>query len=543
MKSFNKRIDDLGDHLSPTDIVLRWLQENLRSTSMDELVAELSTKPYSAWPLFRLPKEAEQAAQASMPDMPQDKINARVREYVRDVVFLWRLHYRVNARIDDELRSADALILLFSSKRRSQSRERARLSGALDACRDVAYPLDAETAAAVEAAIKHRAVSWNDLRDDRIIKDWVLDDPETDEISTDKQAAIVRGVEHELRSLVRPNLIRSGKLVSLPTSPLPFLKVAPLLDGRWVDTAILELAELGVILTDSGFTPGKSRDPHPVAWEEFVQTDSRGAPTPVDDAAWHKARRAAAVRIRAYRGRRRVIEGRDYVEFALYQRSRKHSLDNRLDASTESGFVVADWNDWVKNQGPAAALAGIAVRPIDSRVDAEAWTVHHADRARRLQAARANLVGKLRPSELEERKAAAGVEARICTRDNAVDVLVPVEGFVRAVDRIRARYFKNHEIVYPNHLDHLDACRYGIHSVLVDFEEQRGGDDSWIARLTDPSLPVEGEPTDSDYVDHQKRVQERINHAARNAVRGLVHQAHFKALDFVGEFQLPLNRL
>ena len=256
----------------------------------------------------------------------------------------------------------------------------------------------------MEAAIKHRAVSWNDLRDDRIIKDWVLDDPETDEISTDKQAAIVRGAEHELRSLVRPNLIRSGKLVSLPTSPLPFLKVAPLLDGRWVDTAILELAELGVILTDSGFTPGKSRDPHPVAWEEFVQTDSRGAPTPVDDAAWHKARRAAAVRIRAYRGRRRVIEGRDYVEFALYQRSRKHSLDNRLDASTESGFVVADWNDWVKNQGPAAALAGIAVRPIDSRVDAEAWTVHHADRARRLQAARANLVGKLRPSELEERK-------------------------------------------------------------------------------------------------------------------------------------------
>ena len=103
------------------------------------------------------------------------------------------------------------------------------------------------------------------------------------------------------------------------------------------------------------------------------------------------------------------------------------------------------------------------------------------------------------------------------------------------MDRIRARYFKNHEIVYANHLDHLDACRYGIHSVLVAFEEQRGGDDSWIARLTDPSLPVEGEPTDSDYVDHQKRVQERINHAARNTVRELVHQAHFEALDFVGE--------
>ena len=162
-----------------------------------------------------------------------------------------------------------------------------------------------------------------------------------------------------------------------------------------------------------------------------------------------------------------------------------------------------------------------------------------ADRARRLQAARANLVAKLRPSELEERKAAAGVEAHICTRDNAVDVLVPVEGFVRAVDRIRARYFKNHEIVYPNHLDHLDACRYGIHSVLVAFEEQRGGDDSWIARLTDPSLPVEGEPTDSDYVDHQKRVQERINHTARNAVRENSSTKHTSRPSTLSVKQLP----
>ena len=194
----------------------------------------------------------------------------------------------------------------------------------------------------------------------------------------------------------------------------------------------------------------------------------------------------------------------------------------------------------VRNERTAGAKAACFGRPPGNpfRRLGQAFdppNLFRADRARRLQAARANLVAKLRPSELEERKAAAGVEAHICTRDNAVDVLVRVEGLVRAVDRIRAHYFKNHEIVYPNHLDHLDACRYGIHSVLVDFEEQRGGDDSWIARLTDPSLPVEGEPTDSDYVDHQKRVQERINHAARNTVRKLVHQAHFEALGFVGK--------
>ena len=334
-------------------------------------------------------------------------------------------------------------------------------------------------------------------------------------------------------------MLRHGRLVWLPTSPLPFFEAASLINGRWIDMTVLELAEMGAILTDAGFTWPVSGDPHRLVWNEFKQPNSQGEPTPIDDAVWHQTRRAAAARVRAYRGRRRVIDGRDYVELALYQRSRKRSLGNRLDAWIDKGFLVSDWNDWVKSQDPDAALADIAVRPLAPLVAADAWTVHDADRARSLQSTRASLIADLRPDKPNPDSSTAvalkGYSTDIASRDDAIELLVEIEGLVRAVDRIRADYFKNHEIVYPNHLDHLDACRYGIHSVLVDFEEQRGGDDSWIARLTDPSLPVEGEPTDSDYVDHQKRVQERIAHAARNTVRELVHQAHFEALDFVGE--------
>ncbi len=130
MKSFNKRIDDLGDHLSPTDIVLRWLQESLRSPSMHEHVVALTAMPKSAWPLPRLTGEAERAATASMPGMPQDKIDARVREYFHDVVFLWHLHLEVNCRIDEQLRPAAGLIVYFLSELGSQLRERAGLSDA-----------------------------------------------------------------------------------------------------------------------------------------------------------------------------------------------------------------------------------------------------------------------------------------------------------------------------------------------------------------------------------------------------------------------------
>ncbi len=181
MKSFNKRIDDLGAHLSPIEIVLRWLQENLKVGSLNEHVVALTAMPKTAWPLFRLPKEAERAAKASMPDMPQDEINARVRQYVRDTVFLWRLHREVNDRIDYVLRRALPLSAVFSSTLRIPSHNHANLSGARDAWRCLPYPLDAETAAAVAAALEHRVESWNCLHGEGVILHWVLDDPDIDE--------------------------------------------------------------------------------------------------------------------------------------------------------------------------------------------------------------------------------------------------------------------------------------------------------------------------------------------------------------------------
>ena len=545
MKSFNKRLDKLSDRLPSTEIVLRWLKENLKFGSMNELGEALAAKPDSAWPLFRLPKEAEQAAQASMPDMPQDKINARVREYVRDVVFLWRLHLEVNGRIDDQLRPAAGLIVYFLSKLRSRSRERASLSNALAACRDLPYPLDAETAAAVAAALEHRVESWNCLHGEGVILHWVLDDPDIDEdISDEKLTSTVRRIDHELRSLVRSKVLRHGRLVWLPTSPLPFFEAASLINGRWIDMTVLELAEMGAILTDAGFTWPVSGDPHRLVWNEFKQPNSQGEPTPIDDAVWHQTRRAAAARVRAYRGRRRVIDGRDYVELALYQRSRKRSLGNRLDAWIDKGFLVSDWNDWVKSQDPDAALADIAVRPLAPLVAADAWTVHDADRARSLQSTRASLIADLRPDKPNPDSSTAvalkGYSTDIASRDDAIELLVEIEGLASAVDRMRADYFKNHEIVFADLADladSLDLCRTGIHAVLSILEEERSGDDSWIARLRDPTIPDEGESADPDYADHEKRVQERIAQAARSTTRELVHRARFEALDFVGAFR------
>ena len=432
-------------------------------------------------------------------------------------------------------------IAYFLSAVRPRSREHSRLSDGRGACRDLPYPLDTETAAAVEAALEHRVVSWNCLRDAETIEDWVLDDPTADEYISDAAlASTVRRVERRLKALVRSKVIRSAKRVSLSALPHAFLSAAPLLDGRWIDVSVLELAELGVILKDCDWTPRESGDSHPLAFAEFVRTDAEGDLSPIDDASWLDARQASTDRVRSYRGRRRVISGRDYVELALYQRWRARTVGARLDAATESGFLASDWNKWVKNQKPAPALAGVTVQPLDPLVDADDWTVHDSDRARSLQAARANLIANLLPDASDPGSSTAvemdADSAGVASRDDALELLVRIEGLARAVDRIRAHYFKNHEIVFADLADALDTCRTGIHVVLSNLEEDRGGDDSWIARLSDPSIPDEGESADSDYADHEKRVQERIADAAGNTTRELVHRAHFEALNFVGEF-------
>ena len=208
-------------------------------------------------------------------------------------------------------------------------------------------------------------------------------------------------------------MVRAGRLVTLPAVPIPFLASTPLLEGAWIDLTVLKLAEFGAILAD------------------------RGGQVPIDESTWREADKSAGARVGRYRGGRRRFGGRTYVKFALYQRWRARTLGSRLEASTETGFVVSDWNDWVKNQGPEAALAGVPVEPLTTFVNSDAWTVHDADLARGLQLARVDLLAKLTrhatqpPSLLEKRErlrdALTRSDSRVVVLIDDIDRLEPNE--------------------------------------------------------------------------------------------------------------------
>ena len=236
-----------------------------------------------------------------------------------------------------------------------------------------------------------------------------------------------------------------------------------------------------------------------------------------------------------YRGGRRRFGGRTYVKFALYQRWRARTLGSRLEASTESGFLAESWNGWVKKRGPKAALAGVPVEPLTTFVNSDAWTVHDADLARRLQLARANLLANLRSAALSETKTPAGADAGVSWRDQAVNLLVLIEGLASSVETIRATYFRNHVILYPDLADYLDSCRNGVRTALSLFEAERDGDDSWLLRFGSPPLqPDDGVAADEDDPD-VKRIKARIARTGARTVKELLLRARFEALAFIGE--------
>ena len=156
------------------------------------------------------------------------------------------------------------------------------------ASRNFPRPLDARTAAAGEAALALQAESWIVLRDAETIDDWVCEElggQDRERDLDESRARAYRKVERGLKALVRSKVIRSAKRVSLSALPHAFLSAAPLIDGRWIDVSVLELVELGVILTDSGYSLRRSRDWHSLAWEEFARTYAQGELSPVGDAS------------------------------------------------------------------------------------------------------------------------------------------------------------------------------------------------------------------------------------------------------------------
>ena len=523
MSSSKRRLDDLEESLSPLEIFLRWLQEASHIPSLLDYTQSLRNAPESEFPLTRMTRQARRSVEKSMRGERSDAIQTAVHDAERHVVFLWKLHWRVYERIVQELCVAMPTIDLLWSE---LSRLVLHLQLSHDASRS-AYPLDSHTSAAAWAALANQVRSWDSLGDPSTFRQWgyIQLQPNDDEDVIEWLAGNSPTIKRELQRLVRSKDIAAGKVVSLPALPIPFLREAPLLKGRWVDATVLELAEFGAVLEDRGWTPRPTDDSHPLAFQEFVQADAEEESSPIDDASWLDARQAATDRVRSYRGGRRAFQGRDYVNLAPYRKWRAGIVGARLEASLKDGFVVYSWNHFATNRGFNIASGGFCVGPIKPLGDFELWFVHDHETARILQTARTRLFANHRSVALDGENATAE-EARIRWRDRAEDAIVMIEGLPAAIQGIQAAHFRSAEIVHTTSAKVLRRLRSRLRSIVRLFSGLWENSDPLRTYFYDRSFPQDRETA---YSPHEREAIERIYDRIVQSGESLAHEIILEA--------------
>ena len=152
---------------------------------------------------------------------------------------------------------------------------------------------------------------------------------------------------------------KQGIVVDLPSVPHQFLREAPLVDGDWIDSYIVELTEWGARLVEKGLLLEESGDNHPIAWRRITDpADGSDADAALTMNLWQQTRKHLA----GFPGRTRVIDGRHNLSFADYSKWRGRRNKGDLKSGMRRGLVVSSWNQWVESQGgegvATLALAG-----------------------------------------------------------------------------------------------------------------------------------------------------------------------------------------
>lgn len=104
-------------------------------------------------------------------------------------------------------------------------------------------------------------------------------------------------------------LIVKSFVAHFPTVPTPDLKQSPLIDGEWVDQVVIELAEFGELLLESGLKIVKSKDLF--GW--CIQKASAGSGADPENLLYE-----ACDNVAAFNGRTKEFTGRPYINLSDY---------------------------------------------------------------------------------------------------------------------------------------------------------------------------------------------------------------------------------
>ena len=184
-----QRVAKLETGLTPKQAILLWFQEAHGFNAIFEYIHHLKSQPDSAAPIPRLTDQVAEAVKQTLKGHPREEIDKAVRQAYKDVLavrqaykdvlFLFFLHQQVNRKLISEERyfwtQGRFLIAELKSLLREQALGRRMRCNEIRVGIETPYPLDSETAAAVEAAKQHYVMTWELLEEGDDLGQWLLE--------------------------------------------------------------------------------------------------------------------------------------------------------------------------------------------------------------------------------------------------------------------------------------------------------------------------------------------------------------------------------
>ena len=579
-----QRVAKLETGLTPKQAILLWFQEAHGFNTIFEYIHHLKSQPDSAAPIPRLTDQVAEAVKQTLKGHPREEIDKAVRQAYKDVLFLFFLHQQVNRKLISEERyfwtQGRFLIAELKSLLREQALGRRMRWNQIRVGIETPYPLDSETAAAVEAAKQHYVMTWELLEEGDDLGQWLLESflAKGNTALPDGAYGMMSGAKHLYSKMptedeVRPlfedaesfqkfldgedysygladvpdaeydehyeaivsaikGVAKQGIVVDMPSVPHQFLQEAPLVNGEWIDGYIVELAEWGARLVEKGLLLEESGDYHPMAWKRIInQEQGSEACAAVSMKLWQQTRK----RLAAFPGSTRVIDERQYLNFADYLKWRGRRNKGDLKSGMRRGLVVSSWNQWVEEHGceGVATLAGVASGILDCYLNGYRYRVCRnagelaEEVSRRESLLESVQVGK--PDSSNDERFRQRVEH---WKISALGFLPEIYILSRAINSISQRYFEGQDPLFPEVSDGFGQLLALVEKLVNIYNEALAGDIERSERLL--IEPGEGQNQSPLTIDLAGLV-ETVQGSAREQVAYLVDMAKADALDLLGE--------
>ena len=579
-----QRVAKLETGLTPKQAILLWFQEAHGFNTIFEYIHHLKSQPDSAAPIPRLTDQVAEAVKQTLKGHRREEIDKAVRQAYKDVLFLFFLHQQVNRKLISEERyfwtQGRFLIAELKSLLREQALGRRMRWNQIRVGIEMPYPLDSETAAAVEAAKQHYVMTWELLEEGDDLGQWLLESflAKGNTALPDGAYGMMSGAKHLYSKMptedeVRPlfedaesfqkfldgedysygladvpdaeydehyeaivsaikGVAKQGIVVDMPSVPHQFLQEAPLVNGEWIDGYIVELAEWGARLVEKGLLLEESGDYHPMAWKRIInQEHGSEACAAVSMKLWQQTRK----RLAAFPGSTRVIDERQYLNFADYLKWRGRRNKGDLKSGMRRGLVVSSWNQWVESQGGegVATLAGVAAGILDCYLDGYRYRVCRnagelaEEVSRRESLLESVQVGK--PDSSNDERFRQRVDH---WKISALGFLPEIYILSRAINSISQRYFEGQDPLFSEVSDGFGQLLALVEKLVNIYNEALAGDIERSERLL--IEPGEGQNQSPLTIDLAGLV-ETVQGSAREQVAYLVDMAKADALDLLGE--------